>query len=137
MFISFEYYLTDICVFPNKLYSISVGHKGFKSFRISLQNSDAQYVDNKMSRQFRNFSVCISNTSAKKLPKTLQKPLQIASAIAPSYLSISSRAMIWFFICEKYQLKVLLMEFLFFPMKTLPSKLSFVVLCKINSPRIC
>ena len=41
----------------------------------NLRNSDAKYVGNKMPRQFQNFSVFLGNTSAKKMPKTQQKPL--------------------------------------------------------------
>ena len=41
----------------------------------TLQNSGAKYVDNKLPRQFQNFSVCLGNKSAKKLPKTQQKPI--------------------------------------------------------------
>ena len=37
---------------------------------LSPQNSGAKYVGNKMLQRSHNFSVCLDNTSAKKLPKT-------------------------------------------------------------------
>ena len=58
------------------------------SKRISLRNSGAKYVSNKMLRQFQNFPVCLGNTSAEKLPRTQQKPLHIVLAIASEYFSI-------------------------------------------------
>ena len=63
----------------------------------SLQNSGANSVGNKMPRQFQNFSVCFSNTLAKKLPKTQHKSLYITSAMASAYLSILPCTMAWFF----------------------------------------
>ena len=51
-------------------------------FRCSLQNLGTKNVGNKMPRRLQNFSVCLGNTSAKKLPKTKQKPLHITSAMA-------------------------------------------------------
>ena len=50
-----------------------------------------------MLRQFQKFSVCLGNTSAKKLPKTQQKPLYIMSAMASAYFSILPKSMIWIF----------------------------------------
>ena len=61
--------------------------------QISLRNSDAKCVGNKMPRRFQNFPVCLGNT----LPMTQQKPLYITSGIASAYLGILSRAMICFF----------------------------------------
>ena len=40
------------------------------------------------------FSVCLGNTLAKKLPKTQHKPLHITSAMASAYLGILPMAMI-------------------------------------------
>ena len=57
----------------------------------SLRNWGARYVGNKMPRQFPNFSLCLGNTSAKKLPKTRQKPLYITSTRALVYLGILPR----------------------------------------------
>ena len=34
---------------------------------LSLQNSGGKYISNKILRQFQNFSVCLSNTLAKKI----------------------------------------------------------------------
>ena len=38
-------------------------------FSCSLQNSGAKYFGNKMLRQIQNFSACLGNALAKKLPK--------------------------------------------------------------------
>ena len=54
--------------------TISIGRKP----GISLRDSGAKYVLNKI----QNFSGCLSNASAKKLPKTQQKTLHIGSATA-------------------------------------------------------
>ena len=51
----------------------------------SLQNSGAKYVSNKMPRQIQYFSVCLGNASAKKQPKTHQKPSYIMPAMALAY----------------------------------------------------
>ena len=59
--------------------------------------SGVKYVDNKMPKRFQNFPVCLGNTSAKKLPKTQQKPMYTTSAMASSYLDILPRTMICFF----------------------------------------
>ena len=62
----------------------------------SLRNSGAKnncYDSGAISE----FSVFLGNTSAKKLPKTKQKPFYITSAMALGYLGILPRAMIWFF----------------------------------------
>ena len=67
-------------------------YKGYTDFWICLnmthrlQNSVAKYVGNKKLRRFQNFSVCLGNTSAKKLPMTQQKPLFITAAMALRYL---------------------------------------------------
>ena len=58
----------------------------------SLWNSGARYGSNKMTRCFQNFSICLGILSAKKLPKTQQKPLYITSAMAPAYLDFFTRA---------------------------------------------
>ena len=67
-------------------------YKGYTDFWIYLNmthrlpNSVTKYIGNKMLRRFQNFSVCLGNTSAKKLPTTQQKPLYIAAAMALGYL---------------------------------------------------
>ena len=61
---------------------------------LSLQNSGAQYVGNKMPRRFQDFSVCLGNTSEKEnLPNTFY----VTSAMASAYISILPWAVIWFF----------------------------------------
>ena len=71
----------------------------------SLWNSRPKYIGNKMMRQFQKFSVSLSNTLVKNLPKTWQKPIlsllcklySIILTMASAYLSILSKAMICFF----------------------------------------
>ena len=64
---------------------------------LNLQNSGAKYISNKILRQFQNFSVCLSNMLAKKMPKTQLKRLYITSTMALAYLDILARALILFF----------------------------------------
>ena len=68
----------------------------------SLWNSGAQYISNKMLRQFQNFSVCLSNTLEKKLLKTQQKHFHITLAMAVAYVGILPRAVICFFNSSDY-----------------------------------
>ena len=63
----------------------------------AFPNSAAKYVDDKITRRFQNFSVCIGNASAIKLPKTQQKPLYITSAVTSVYLGILPKAVMCFF----------------------------------------
>ena len=41
-----------------------------ENYYISLRNSGAKYFGKEKARRFQNFSVCLGNTSAKKLAKT-------------------------------------------------------------------
>ena len=42
---------------------------------LSLQNSGGKYVSSKILRQFQNFSVCLSNTLAKKIAEDSEETL--------------------------------------------------------------
>ena len=67
----------------------------------SLRNSGVKCVGKNVPGQFQNFSVCLGNPSAKKNCQILSRSLlYIKLAMAPAYLSILSRGMIYFFIVE-------------------------------------